>query len=91
MSAHFFAFVTRGPDGRFRATFPDLPALVVPAARASEIELAAARALAVHMRERTTPLPEPLALDALRHLFPPDDGFWLAVPVLDAVVAKRRP
>jgi hypothetical protein len=84
MPTTFFAFVTRGPDRLYRATFPDLPGLVPEPWPAGEIESGAALALAAHIRSRTTPLPPPTPLEDLRRLYEPDAGFWLAVPVLSA-------
>lgn len=82
MHASYYAFVSRGPDGLYRAAFPDLSGVVGLPVRAGGIDAAAADALAAHLRTRRTPLPPPTPLAVLAQLHHPDDGYWLAVPVL---------
>jgi hypothetical protein len=75
---HYFAFVTRGPDGLYRASFPDLPAFSAPPSPIDRLQAATYVALADHVAVRSTPLPPPTPMDRLRTLYPADDGYWLS-------------
>ena len=79
----FYAFVTRGPDRLYRATFPDLPGLHVPPAPVDHLQAATCVALDAHLRTRSSPLPPPSPLEAVRSLYPGDDGYWLSFHVND--------
>lgn len=77
----YFAFVRRDQDGRYRATFPDLPGLVVSSASFRQLQKRLARALRAY-RARRPDAPAPMdRMGSLPRSEGDIEGFWLEVEV----------
>lgn len=75
----YFAFVRRDQDGRYTATFPDLPGLVVRSTSFRQLQRRLAPAAHEHLASR----PDiPVPVDRMRSLPRSEgdhEGFWLEV------------